>query len=92
MAKGAQGRGSIIFDLEGAPCIDNKFHRRCSGRSRGVLSRGFGPDGKRKRYKVSGRTKQDVLNALKQKAEELDSGQNTTRTYRVESAAGLCES
>jgi integrase len=88
MAKGAQGRGSIIFDHEGAPCIDSKFHRRCSGRWRGVLSRGFGPDGKRRRYKVSGRTKQDVLNALKQKVEELDAGLSTTRTYRVENAAG----
>ena len=68
MAKGAQGRGSIIFYHEGAPCVDSRFHRRCRGRWRGVLSRGFGPDGTRRRYKVSGRTKQDVVDALKKKA------------------------
>ena len=63
MAKGAQRRGSIIFDHEGAPCIDRRFHRRCKGRWRGVLSRGFGPDSKRLRYKISGRTKQHVVEA-----------------------------
>jgi hypothetical protein len=86
MTKGAQGRGTIIFDHEGALCIDSRFHRRCSGRWRGVISRGFGPDGKRRRYKVSGRTKQDVVDALKKKAEELDAGLSSTRTFKVESA------
>lgn len=33
------------------------------GRWHGVLCKGFGPDGKRRRYKVSGRTKQDVIEA-----------------------------
>ena len=43
MGKGPQGRGSIIFDHEGAPCTDSKYHRHCRGRWRGVLSKGFGP-------------------------------------------------
>jgi len=63
-----QGRGSIIFDHEGAPCTDSKYHGHCRGRWRGVLSKGFGPDGRRRRYKVSGRTKQDVIEALKTKS------------------------
>ena len=88
VGKGPQGRGSIIFDHEGAPCIDSRYHRPCGGRWRGVLSRGFGPDGGRRRYKVSGRTKQDVIEALKKKkSEELDAGLSTFRSYTVESAA-----
>jgi len=88
VGKGPQGRGSIIFDHEGAPCIDSRYHRPCGGRWRGVLSRGFGPDGGRRRYKVSGRTKQDVIEALKKKkSEELDAGLSTSRSYTVESAA-----
>ena len=87
MGKGPQGRGSVIFDHEGAPCTDSKYHRHCRGRWRGVLSKGFGPDGKRKRYKVSGRTKQDVIEALKKKSEELDAGLSTSRSYKVEAAA-----
>jgi integrase len=87
MGRGPQGRGSIIFDHEGAPCTDSKYHRHCRGRWRGVLSKGFGPDGKRKRYKVSGRTKQDVVEALKKKSEELDAGLSTSRSYKVETAA-----
>ena len=87
VAKGAQGRGTIIFDHEGAPCTDNRYHRHCKGRWRGVLSRGFGPDGRRRRYKVSGRTKQDVIDALNKKREELDAGLATSRSYKVERAA-----
>ena len=85
MGKGPQGRGSIIFDHEGAPCTDSRYHRHCRGRWRGVLSKGFGPDGRRRRYKVSGRTKQDVIEALKKKSEELDAGLSTSRSYTVES-------
>ena len=87
MGKGPQGRGSIIFDHEGAPCADSRYHRHCRGRWRGVLSKGFDPDGGRRRYKVSGRTKQDVVEALKKKSEELDGGLSTSRSYTVENAA-----
>jgi Phage integrase, N-terminal SAM-like domain len=87
MGKGPQGRGSIIFDHEGAPCADSKYHRHCRGRWRGVFSKGFGADGRRKRYKVSGRTKQDVIEALKTKSEELDAGLSTSRSYKAEAAA-----
>src|SRR5260370_1906605 len=87
MGKGPQGRGSIIFDHEGAPCTDSRYHRHCRGGWRGVISKGLGPDGRRRRYKVSGRTKQDVIEALKKKSEELDAGLSTSRSYAVESAA-----
>jgi hypothetical protein len=48
---------------------------------------GFGPDGRRRRYTVSGRTKQDVIDALTKKREELDAGLATSRSYKVERAA-----
>ena len=56
--------------------------------ARGAASsvRGLEPDGKRKRYKGSVRTKQDVIEALK-KGEELDAGLSTSRPYKVEAAA-----
>jgi hypothetical protein len=59
------------------------------GRWRGVLSNAsqcFGPDGRRKRYKVIGRTKQDVIEALKKKS-DLDAGLSTSRSYNVEMAS-----
>jgi hypothetical protein len=58
-----------------------------AGGRHGVLSKGFGPDGRRRRYKVSGRTKQDVIEALKKKSEELDAGLSTPRSYTVGRAA-----
>jgi len=83
-----RGHGSGIFDYECAPYIDSRYHRRCRGRWRGVLCKGFGPDGKRRRYKVSGRTKQEVIEALKKKkSEEIDAGLSTFRPYKVEAAA-----
>ncbi len=87
MGKGVQGRGSIFFDHEGAKCTDSRYHRRCSGRWRGEISKGFWPDGRRRRYKASGRTKQDVIDALKRKQEELDAGVSTSRAYTVQKAA-----
>ena len=87
MGKGSQGTGSIFFDHEGARCTDSRYHRRCPGRWRGEISKGFWPDGRRRRYKASGRTKQDVIDALKRKQKELDAGLSTSRGYTVQQAA-----
>jgi integrase len=87
MGKGAQGRGSIFFDHEGAACTDSRYHRHCQGRWRGQISKGFGTDGRRRRYKVSGRTKQDAIDALKKKGDELNAGLNTSKAYTVQKAA-----
>jgi hypothetical protein len=40
------GHGSIIFGHECAPCIGSGYHWGCRGCWRGVLCKGFGPDGK----------------------------------------------
>jgi hypothetical protein len=83
-----RGHGSIIFDHECAPYIDSRYRWRCRGCWRGVLCKDFGPDGKRRRYKVIGRTKQDVIEALlRKKSEEIDAGLSTSRPCKVEAAA-----
>jgi integrase len=82
-----RGEDTIIFDHEGSGCRDSRYHRHCSGRWRGVISKGYWPDGRRRRYKVSGRTKQNVIDALKRKNEELDAGLKTSRAYTVRKAA-----
>jgi integrase len=52
----------------------------------GAVSLGFGPDGKRSRRKVSGRTKQEVRDKLKALHAELDRGLRTSSTYTVRKA------
>jgi hypothetical protein len=52
----------------------------------GAVSLGFGPDGKRSRRKVSGRTKQEVRDKLKALHAELDRGLRTSSAYTVRQA------
>jgi hypothetical protein len=41
-----------VYDDHKAPCRDPDAHRRCSGIWRGVISLGYGPDGRRIRRRV----------------------------------------
>jgi hypothetical protein len=50
---------SIYYDHK-APCRDPEEHRRCTGSWRGIISIGYGPDGRRIRRKVRGQTKTEV--------------------------------
>jgi len=52
----------------------------------GAISIGFGPDGKRLRRKVTGRTKTEVRDKLKVAHAELDRGLHTSATYTVQHA------
>ena len=52
----------------------------------GAISVGFGPDGKRVRRKVTGRTKAEVRDELKAAHAELDRGLHTSATYTVQHA------
>ena len=52
----------------------------------GAISVGFGPDGKRIRRKVTGRTKAEVRDKLKAAHNELDRGLHTSATYTVRHA------
>jgi hypothetical protein len=52
----------------------------------GAISLGCGPDGKRIRRKVSGKTKQEVRAKLQALHQELNSGVRSSRTYTVREA------
>jgi integrase len=52
----------------------------------GAVSLGFGPDGKRLRRKVSGKTKQEVRDKLKAVHAELDAGLQPSAGYTVRAA------
>jgi len=60
----------------------------CAGQStcRGSVSLGFGPDGRKLRRKVSGRTRTQVKEKLKDLHEELREGFCTSATYTVQNA------
>ena len=52
----------------------------------GAISLGYGPDGKRIRRKVSGKTKQEVRAKLQALHQELNSGVKSSSTYTVREA------
>ena len=52
----------------------------------GAIWLGYGPDGKRIRRKVSGKTKQEVRERLKALHEELNAGVRSSSTYTVREA------
>ncbi|TYK50750.1 site-specific integrase [Actinomadura decatromicini] len=52
----------------------------------GAVSLGFGPDGRRKRLKRKGRTKQDVKDKLNDAVKDLESGVRSPANYRVANA------
>jgi hypothetical protein len=67
------GDDGIYFDHRGG-CRDSAHHRTCAGRWRGVVSLGFDADGKRIRRKVTGKTRTEVKDKLKELHSELDAG------------------
>jgi integrase len=83
--KRGYGEDSIYFD-HASECRDGEHHRTCSGRWRGSISLGFGPDGRRLRRKVTGRTRTQVKDKLKGLHDELREGLRTSATYTVQNA------
>jgi integrase len=83
--KRGYGEDSIYFD-HASECRDGEHHRSCSGRWRGSISLGFGPDGRRLRRKVSGRTRTQVKDKLKDLHDELREGLHTSLSYTVRNA------
>jgi len=55
-------------------------------RAEGAISLGYGPDGKRIRRKVSGKTKQEVRAKLQALHQELNSGVRSSSTYTLREA------
>jgi integrase len=85
MARRGYGEDGIYFDHT-AGCRDVTHHRGCAGRWRGVVSLGFTADGKRLRKKVSGKTRTEVKDKLKDLHSELDAGVRTQYGYTVDRA------
>ena len=79
------GEDGIYFDHR-TDCRDSAHHRTCDGRWRGVVSLGFDTGGKRMRKKVSGKTRTEAKDKLKELHSELDAGVRTTQGYTVEKA------
>jgi integrase len=79
---GRTASDSVLFDHEGSDCKD-RYHRRCTGRWRGVVSLGKDDDGKRVRKKVSGATKSEVLEKLRNLHKDLDQGVRPRAGYTV---------
>lgn len=52
----------------------------------GAVSLGFSPDGKRARRKVTGRTKAEVRDKLRELHQEVESGLKPKRSYTVSDA------
>jgi integrase len=82
MSRRGWGDDGIYFDHR-AECADAVNHKGCSGRWRGVVSLGFGPDGTRMRKKVSGKTKAEVRDNLKALHADLNAGVRTLHGYTV---------
>jgi integrase len=79
-------RGQVVyFDHEGSDCRD-RYHRRCTGRWRGELSLGKDGQGKRRRRKVSAKSKAELLDKLDELRSDLDQGIRSSRSYTVAQA------
>src|SRR5690348_13674259 len=81
----AYGEDSIYFE-HASGCRDPQQHRGCQGRWRGSVSLGFGPDARRIRRKVSGRTKTEVKEKLQLVHDELREGIRSSPRYTVQDA------
>ena len=79
------GEDGIYFDHRD-DCRDGVHHRTCAGRWRGVVSLGFDAGGKRVRRKVSGKTRTEVKDKLKDLHSELDAGVRPVAGYTVDMA------
>jgi len=79
------GEDGIYFDHRG-DCKDSVHHRTCAGRWRGVVSIGFDADGKRIRRKISGQTRTEVKDKLKDLHSELDAGVRPVAGYTADMA------
>src|SRR5690242_17239749 len=79
------GEDSIYFDHSGE-CRVSEAHRHCPGRWRGVVSLKPGPDGRRRRKKVSGKNKTELRAKLAELHDELNDGVVTNAAYTVAQA------
>lgn len=89
MSEGRRGQGqdAVYFDHAGTERRDSRNHRSCTGLWRGEVSLGRDGAGKRRWRKVSGRSKTQVYDRLKELRAELDDGVKSSGSYTVQRAA-----
>src|SRR5258708_11307884 len=85
-ARRGWGEDGIFFE-HAASCRDRQRHQRCQGRWRGVVSLGSGPDGRRVRRKVSGKTRAVIQDRLRTLHGDLDAGVRARPIYTLRRAA-----
>src|SRR5260221_7239666 len=85
-ARRGRSEDSIYYDHT-APCRDPAEHRRCTGSWRGVVSLGYGPDGRRIRRKVRGQTKTEVRDKLRDLHSDIEAGIRKPAAVTVQQAA-----
>jgi len=90
MVRRSPGEGTVSYEHDrGTECLDPKFHRRCTGRWRGMIDRGRTADGKRRRRKVSAQTKTALLAKLDRVQAEMEVGQHGVWTVEEAFTAWL---
>jgi hypothetical protein len=67
-------------------CADTIYRDESKNRFAGAVSVGFSPSGTRIRKKVTGRTKAEVRDKLRELHKQVDSGLQPQRRYTVEDA------
>jgi integrase len=78
------GTGSVYFDHKpGTECRDAQYHNRCKGRWSASLSMGTDGGGKRKRTRLTARTRTDLLAKIRAAQEAAKNGVQLSATYTV---------
>jgi hypothetical protein len=74
----------VTFEhTKGTACKEPRYHRRCTGRWRGMLDTGRNEAGKRSYRKVSGSTRQEVIDKLDAAKIEMAKGIRPKAGYTV---------
>jgi len=78
------GAGSVYFDHKtGTKCHDSRYHKTCQGRWSASLSLGHDGSGKRKRTRLTARTRTDLLAKIRAAQEAAENGIEVSTTYTV---------
>ena len=78
------GAGSVYFDHKtGTKCRDSRYHRNCTGRWSASLSLGRDGSGKRKRTRLTDRTRTGLLEKIKDAQRTEATGIEVSSSYTV---------
>ena len=76
------GAGSVYFDHKtGIACRDSRYHRNCTGRWSASLSLGRDGSGKRKRTRLTAKTRTELLAKVEQAKRAAETGIEVSTSY-----------